>query len=230
MNRQQFLVELNQYLTFFTPEEKAKIIAAYGARFDENGQDSEAALLAELGTPMMVAIDLKRRKEAGERIPAAGDGGGGTDDLAEGIAEAESEDALPQPDEAEQPETVPSETVVTAGESPSAGEEKPSFGADLVLSIIGSTLLSILIAAFFLVIAAAGAGFLVAMSYLFLTGLKTLLYPADALLLFSGGLVSLAVGIVVLWLAAWSAISLIAKLFRAACGKRIRTAGKECGV
>ena len=71
MNRQQFLAELNQYLTFFSPEERASIIAAYNERFDTEGPENEFALIAELGTPMMTAIDLKRRMEAGEKIALA---------------------------------------------------------------------------------------------------------------------------------------------------------------
>ena len=66
MNKPQFLAELNQYLTFFTPDERTAIMASYSQRFDEAGEEGEAALFAELGTPMRVAIDLKRRQEAGD--------------------------------------------------------------------------------------------------------------------------------------------------------------------
>ena len=68
MNRQQFLAELNQYLTFFSPEERAKILSDYTGKFEAAGEASEAALLLEFGTPMIVAIELKRRKESGEKF------------------------------------------------------------------------------------------------------------------------------------------------------------------
>ncbi len=71
MNRQQFLAELSQYLTFFSPEEKAQIISAYNEKFNSAGSENEAMLIAELGTPMKTAIDLKRRVEAGEQISFA---------------------------------------------------------------------------------------------------------------------------------------------------------------
>ncbi len=71
MNRQQFLAELSQYLTFFSPEERANVIAAYNEKFDAAGQENEYSLIAELGTPMMTAIDLKRRMESGEKIALA---------------------------------------------------------------------------------------------------------------------------------------------------------------
>lgn len=66
MSRQQFLAELTQYLTFVTPNERDKILAAFEEKFDDVGVEGEATLLMELGTPMSIAIALKRRKEAGE--------------------------------------------------------------------------------------------------------------------------------------------------------------------
>lgn len=66
MNKPQFLAELNQYLTFFTPDERTAVMASYTQRFDDAGEDGEAALIVELGTPMRVAIDLKRRQESGD--------------------------------------------------------------------------------------------------------------------------------------------------------------------
>lgn len=66
MSRQQFLAELTQYLTFVTPAEREQIIAVFEEKFDSVGLEGETALLMELGTPMSIAIALKRRKEAGE--------------------------------------------------------------------------------------------------------------------------------------------------------------------
>jgi uncharacterized membrane protein len=68
MSRQQFLAELNQYLTFVTSAEREAIVSAFEQRFDNVGAEGESALIMELGTPMAIAIALKRRKEAGELI------------------------------------------------------------------------------------------------------------------------------------------------------------------
>lgn len=68
MSRQLFLAELSQYLTFVSPKEKEYIISSLTAKFDEVGVQGEPSLLMELGTPMTIAIALKRRKEAGETI------------------------------------------------------------------------------------------------------------------------------------------------------------------
>jgi len=68
MNRQLFLAELNQYLAFLSQREREYIITGLAAKFDEAGPQAEPELLMELGTPMSIAIALKRRKEAGESL------------------------------------------------------------------------------------------------------------------------------------------------------------------
>lgn len=68
MNRQLFLAELNQYLAFLPQREREYIITGLAAKFDEAGPQAEPELLMELGTPMSIAIALKRRKEAGESL------------------------------------------------------------------------------------------------------------------------------------------------------------------
>ena len=73
MNRQQFLAELSQYLTFITPEQRDEVLAYYYARMQQAGPEGEAALLKEIGTPMTVAITLKRRLEASEPLIPTGD-------------------------------------------------------------------------------------------------------------------------------------------------------------
>ncbi len=65
MSRQQFLAELTQYLTFVSSGEREQIIAAFNEKFDQVGPAGEAALIMEMGTPMSIAIALKRKKEAG---------------------------------------------------------------------------------------------------------------------------------------------------------------------
>jgi len=243
MNRQQFLAELNQYLTFFSPEEKAKIISAYNERFDTAGPDCEATLLAELGTPMMTAIDLKRRVEAGEKITFAEDcacQSDAPDPLSEYSVETETEETLENQEDpfttAAEPEAVPDETPKTPfkhGHEHQHEHEhehkkvRPS-GAKFVFALIGATLLSVVIAAIFLVVAAVGVGLLVAMGYLVIAGLKSLVYVTDALLLFGGGLVCMGFGLIIIWFAVWTSISLISKLYRGAYKAGLRVSDKEC--
>ena len=70
MNRQQFLSELNQYLSVFSAAERESVISYYSAKFDAAGADGEAALLLELGTVQILHIkmmDLKLKMKM-ERI------------------------------------------------------------------------------------------------------------------------------------------------------------------
>ena len=240
MNRQQFLAELNQYLTFFSPEERASIIAAYNERFDTEGPENEFALIAELGTPMMTAIDLKRRMEAGEKIALACEPEvPEAEALSEYSVETETEASLDAI--AEIQETAPAELdneapAVATEEASAKAPTEPVFEATQaeepveyheknkpsrkvsVGGIIGATLLSLVIIAVFLAVAAVGVALLVAMSYLMLTGLKNLLYITDALLLFGGGLVCAGLGLLIVWFAVSSTIGLISRLFRRALG------------
>jgi uncharacterized membrane protein len=240
MNRQQFLAELNQYLTFFSPEERANVIAAYNQRFDTAGPDCEAALIAELDTPMRTAIDLKRRLEAGEKISFAENCACGEkpeeDPLSAYNVETETEETL-NADTAEAPteaeataeasaEAVPEATPETKAAPSDEGVKKPS-GGKFIFALIGSALLSVVIAAFFLVIAAMGVGLLVAMSYLMIAGFQSFVYLTDALLLFGGGLVCLGLGLLIIWFALWAAIRLIVGLFQSASRVGLRDTGKE---
>ena len=233
MNRQQFLAELYQYLTFFSPEEKAKIISAYDEKFEAAGPELESALLATLGTPMMTAIDLKRRMESGEKMTFGEETSceeKPDEELSEYSVETETEETLniENSETAEaSAEDAPVEEPVSEPEPPSQAERTKPRGAKFVFAILGASLISLLIAAFFLVIAAIGAGLLVAMCYLLIAGLKSLVYLTDALLLFGGGLVCAGLGLIIIWFAVWSAISLISKLFRSACGVGYSDSDKE---
>ena len=68
MNRPQFLAELSQYLTFVTPEQRERIVSCYDAMLTQAGPEGESALFKQIGTPMTVAIAVKRRIEANEPI------------------------------------------------------------------------------------------------------------------------------------------------------------------
>ncbi|NLV87477.1 MAG: hypothetical protein GX025_09745, partial [Clostridiales bacterium] len=86
---------------------------------------------------------------------------------------------------------------------------------------IGSGLIALVVSVFFLALVGVGIYFVVIMGNLLLTGLQSLSSSTNALLLFGCGLVAGAFGIVLIWLAIWSAIKLIARLFRkAACSRK----------
>jgi uncharacterized membrane protein len=227
MNRQQFLAELNQYLTFFSPQERAAVIAEFGEKFDAAGAEGESALIMELGTPMRVAIDLKRRKESGDKvtfssvnIEVSSDGF-----MERYSVETETYESMIAPEsiegvlEYEELET-PIEAALVSGKKVSPVKH--------VFALIGSSVLSILIAAFFLTVAAAGVMLIVAMCYLLLAGLRSLLYVNDALLLFGGGLVLGGAGLLITWFGLWSAISLIVSLFRGTKKLSPNASKKEC--
>lgn len=255
MNKHQFLAELSQYLSFLSAEDRARVLEAYATRFEALEPEQEFALIAELGSPMRVAIELKRRLEAGERIveggeeppeepvpeedspaaetlqdipaeeaiddEAAGQEAGETpaDGLNVYSVETETEEALLSEEES-------AEETASVEEAPSANVMKP-FGAKLIFALIGASLLSLFIAAFFLGLAAVGGGFLVATSHLMIAGLKNLQYLTNALLLFGGGLAALALGLVIVWFSVWSAISLIQRLFGAVRRTGLRYTDKE---
>lgn len=239
MNRQQFLAEFNQYLTFFSPEERAKIISAYNEKFNSVGPEGEAALIAELGTPMTSAIDFKRRMEAGIKVSIDTEPEASVDaSLSEYSVETETEESLNAIEEtsestSEQPAQESFDKTPEVPVNVAPKEEKSSCHHESVkpsrkvnvFAFIGATLLSIVITAVFLAVAAVGVILLVAMSYLMLTGLKNLVYITDALLLFGGGLVCAGLGLIIIWFAVSSAICLISKLYR----NVLRTdSDKEC--
>ena len=225
MNKPQFLAELNQYLTFFTPDERAAVMASYMQRFDDAGEGGEAALIEELGTPMRVAIDLKRRQEAGDSF----------DDLF-GAATAAPPDYRV---ETETPETLAEEDLPPAASGPEgAGEtadegdgtapateaaeaapesaKAPAPAAPAKLSagrIVAGVVLSVVVVAVFLCVAAAGALGLTAAGYFVMAGFSSLRMLTDALFLFAGGLVLGGAGLLIVWFAVWAAISLVSKLF-----------------
>lgn len=91
-------------------------------------------------------------------------------------------------------------------------KKRPAVTAAYVFKAIGVTLLGIIIATACLPIAAVGVFLLASMGNLVIAGLSSLYYTTDALLLFGGGLMLGAPGIIVVWLALWIAVKLISKL------------------
>lgn len=245
MNKHQFLAELSQYLSFLSAEDRARVLEAYATRFEALEPEQELALIAELGSPMRVAIELKRRLEAGERI--VNEAEGMTDEEAFSAEDSPAEEAIDdetaaQGDtptgelevysvETETEEALLSEDSLEAeaalAEASSEAHVMKPFGAKLIFALVGASLLSLLISAFFLGLAAVGGGFLVATSHLIIAGLKNLQYLTNALLLFGGSLAALAVGLVLVWFSVWSAISLIRGLFGSARRTGLRYTDKE---
>lgn len=294
MSRDQFLAELTQYLTFVSPADRDKLVSAFVEKFDSVGPSGEASLIMELGTPMSIAIALKRRKEAGELIfseaPAeepekdaesrsseqsVDDDGSPVASQAEGpVFETEAESIPEQPET--EPETSPSEIPVdrvtvseaavieeavveeAAVESPLtenilAGDAEPeSSPTDTLIeqiitekaaadeipaissvgsppqiniqktasrkelsapAVIGASLLSVVIAAVMLVLAAAGGYLVVIMANFIFAALQTLSTAADALWMLAIGFIAGALGVLIVWLSLWIAISLIRRLF-----------------
>lgn len=109
MSRQQFLAELTQYLTFVTADEREQILAVFDEKFDSVGPEGEASLLMELGTPMSIAIALKRRKEAGELIVSddAQSQESAGDDCSPEEPPAAAEEEIPEPEARPEPAPVP---------------------------------------------------------------------------------------------------------------------------
>ena len=235
MNRQQFLSELNQYLSVFSAAERESVISYYSAKFDAAGADGEAALLLELGTPMMVTIALKRRHEAGlplvdESEQPQGELSPTPSEEYEMNIESESESSEPEAEEAPNPsvteissepeqahsdeqapgdETEPQADPTHKDETqPQAAEPTPrSTGA-----VVSCVLLSIVTSLLALAIMGVGVYFIAVMGNFLVVALQNLNMLNNALLLFAGGLISGALGIVVVWLGLWSAIRIISKL------------------
>jgi len=65
LNKQRFLTELQRLLIFMTDADRKLTISEYSARFDEAGEEGEAALLEQLGSPTKLAISLSRGYEPG---------------------------------------------------------------------------------------------------------------------------------------------------------------------
>ncbi len=112
MNKPQFLVELSQYLTFVTPEQREHIVSYYDAMLVQAGPEGESALFKQIGTPMTVAIAIKRRIEANEPILPE------EENAPEAPAMVKYEQAVPLDSQAEQPLYQP--------ESIQRGEPAPS--------------------------------------------------------------------------------------------------------
>lgn len=225
MNKNQFLSELNQYLTFVTAEERALVMEEYQAKFDHVGEDGEAALILSLGTPMLVAIQLKRLKEAGKALteseaPAHAPASPAPSRDVEpedsaSVEEAAADDAATEADagktksgdaESGNDESGGDEAAPSEPEEPFE-KAKPRAGA-----VISCVLLSLLTVIAALAVICVGAYFIIVMGNLLVTALQSFHLLNNALLLFGISFISGAIGIVIVWLGIWAAIRIISKL------------------
>lgn len=219
MNKQQFLSELNQYLTFISTEERALVMEEYHAKFDEAGDEGEAALILRLGTPMMIAIALKRRKEAGEPLtdrPAPQPKSESAENTQEPEAPAAQAEETAESEAPEDETPSEAEDLTGDGEADAAGDDEPEETGKKPKAkagaVIACVVLGLLTVVFSLLIVGIGAYFIVIMGNLVVTALQSLTQLNNALLLFAGGFVSGGIGIVIVWLGIWTAIRIISKL------------------
>ncbi len=287
MNRQQFLAELNQYLTFVTPDERTAIIGVFTEKFDEVGEEGEAALIMDMGTPMSIAIALKRKKESGEFVseqsaaseppvtpsevltpldPAQQEEAAIESEIAAVVQEAVAQEAPEAPAEPEVTPTAPAEDpyvseepvvsepvsepmpepvveehvfdevsiqehafeespaeavryseipgINSGGTAPQIDRPEPAPREKLTAGrIIGGSLMSIIVTAVALVIAAVGGYMLFAMFRLIFGGLQTMSTLTDALFMFAFGFILGAIGLLIVWFAFLFAASSIRRLF-----------------
>ena len=68
MNKQRYLAELRRLLVFMSDEDRDEAVRRCGEAFDAAGPEGEAVLIAEMGSPTKMAIQLSRGYEAG-KIP-----------------------------------------------------------------------------------------------------------------------------------------------------------------
>lgn len=225
MNKQRYLAELQQLLVFMTEEDRELAIRHFGDIFDAAGAEGEAALVEKLGSPTKSAISLSRGYEPGtiKNLPALPQGFGKpkaaltqTQDDPWGdlptfeVSPARAGDAT-DGDEAPA-EELPAENPILPVEDEETGEED-EFDRPMPLGLGVSLLTLILIAigiplavlflALMAVCVAPGAAVIFGAYLVAVGGLWCLTYMADALLMFGASLLTLAIGLLVLWGGIW---------------------------
>ena len=122
MNKQKYMAELAGLLSFLNEADRSTVISYYERRFEAAGEAGETELIAQLGTPMRLAIDINRLglEEMLKEIPEQEEG----EEEAEELACVENEAA--QPDPAEDPAAEEENEVEDAEEKAEADPEIPS--------------------------------------------------------------------------------------------------------
>ncbi len=131
MNKQRFLAELAQLLSFMAEHDRAAFLKQLNAKFDEAGPDGEAALIAQLGTPTALAINMSR-----SYTPTAAPENEDTGEPEQTAAEAGSEEAEEQKTEqdTEEEKKEPEQPAETESrketEQPAVKEPEPETEAE----------------------------------------------------------------------------------------------------
>ena len=230
MNKQRYLAELQKLLVFMTEEDKALAIRHYGDMFDAVGEEGEAELARQLGSPTKAAIGLSRGYEPGsiQSLPAMpakkqkikpaltqtqDDPWGDlpTFEIPDlGIPDVPAT-AERKPEPQKKPDflrEMPEEDDRTENTAPEYYYERSMpLGAGIALLVLVMIALGIplaaLVMALMAVCLAPGAAIVFGAYLAAVGGLWCLSIIADAMLLFGAAFLILAVGLIVLWGGIW---------------------------
>ena len=188
----KFDVSATQSTVYIEPQSDDCDMASYTQRFDDAGEEGEGGLIVELGTPMRVAIGLKRRQEAGDDFSELFDAAGEAPDYRvetetpESLAQEQPDETGCEPggadelsddlaaDDAPTDDAAPETETQAAPAAVQPAPQKLSGGR-----IVGGVLGSIVVVAFALCIAAAGALCLTAAGCFIMDVLESLNLDAD---------------------------------------------------
>lgn len=129
MNKQRFIAELTQLLSFMEEHDRAEFLRQLNERFDEAGPEGEAELISRLGTPTAMAIKASHDytptpppEPAQEEEPAAQEAAEETDKAGEAEKTQAEEDA-PDAEEDSRAEPEPGKAEAADGETETDAEE-----------------------------------------------------------------------------------------------------------
>ncbi|MGI5936599.1 MAG: DUF1700 domain-containing protein [Oscillospiraceae bacterium] len=242
------MIELKNYLANMDPQDRDTALSRYEAMFDEAGEENEDEVIARLGSPAKVAIAIKREFDSRPPFPAE------SKTVPEATEDESSESAHEDDENIPDNEDIPAapEAEEEEKETPAEDVQEPSGGSVsgdlntpapekrlrpllLVLYIIPAVIIGIPLIALALALSiaffAGGVAGLAGGVQVFILGFSVEGLIADSLLLFGGGLVIFAVGLVLTWFAIWFCASSlrgivggIFSLGRRACYKEVQSA------
>ncbi len=131
MNKQRFIAELTQLLSFMEEHDRAEFLRQLNERFDEAGPEGKAELISRLGTPTAMAIKASHEytptpppEPAQEEEPAAQEAAEETDKAGEAEKTQAEEDAPDaEEDSRAEPEPEPGKAEAADGETETDAEE-----------------------------------------------------------------------------------------------------------
>lgn len=122
MNRQRFLAELSQLLSFMAEQDRAEFLKDISARFDAAGPEGEQVLISQLGTPTALAVRVSRGYRPSDLLP-------------EESGAASAEETEPEEVEAA-PAAEPEAQEAIVGAEPEAGAQAGSEPAEAVQEFV----------------------------------------------------------------------------------------------